>query len=115
VTLRGQLFDTFGQEWSRPATLKVQSLNPSNPYEATARPENGMFRVQGVPAHVAIRISVEAEGMKPQTRDVVIERGPEWLVNFGGPRDREDPEGWKYPLAPLVTPSPLPSGPSSRV
>jgi hypothetical protein len=115
VTLRGQLFDTFGQEWSRSATLTVESLNPSNPYASTVRLENGEFRVQGLPNQVAIRITVEAEGMKAQSREVIIERGPEWRVNFGGPRDREDPEGWKYPLTPLVTPSPLPSGPSGRV
>lgn len=115
ATVRGQLFDMYGQEWSRPATLTVESLNPSNPYESTVRLENGVFRVQGLPAQVAIRITVEAEGMKARSRDVTIERGPEWLVNFGGPRDREDPEGWKYPLEPLVKPSPLPSGPSSRV
>lgn len=115
VTLRGQLFDAFGQEWSRPATLKVQSLNPSNPYESTVRFEHGTFRVQGLPDQVTIRVTAEAEGMKPQRRDIIIDRGPEWLVNFGGPRDREDPEGWKYPLEPLVKPSPLPSGPSGRV
>jgi hypothetical protein len=95
--------------------LKVESLNPSNPHESTVQLENGTFRVQGLPNQVAIRVTVEAEGMKPQTREVVIERGPEWLVNFGGPRDREDPEGWKYPITPLVKPSPLPSGPSSGV
>jgi hypothetical protein len=41
---------------------------------------------------------------------VVIERGPRWLVNFGGPKDREDPEGWRFALEPIVKPSPTPSG-----
>lgn len=110
---QGRLFGEFGQPVQSSAKVRVVSLNPSNPVDSTVDVmADGTYRLRGLPGGVALLFTVEAEGMLPQTREVVIERGPEWVVNFGGRKDREDPEGWKFPLEPIVKPSPTPSGPS---
>ena len=109
---RGRVFDTFG-EVIRSAKVRVVSNNPSNPVESTVDVQaDGTYWIRGLPGLVSLLFTVEAEGMKPTTREVVIERGPAWVVNFGGRKDREDPEGWRFPMDPIVQPSPTPSGAS---
>jgi hypothetical protein len=113
VAAFGRVFGPFMQEVGVKATVRALSLNPSNPYDGTVDVgPDGTFVFNSLPGGVPLSLTVQAEGYLPRAREVVIERGPRWLVNFGGPKDREDPEGWKFALEPIVKPSPAPSGPS---
>jgi hypothetical protein len=114
LPMAGRLYQENGAPAPDDARLTIRSGNPSYPYETTVSMVNGGYRAQ-VPVGVPLTLTVEAAGMKPRMREVVVLRGPEWVVDFGGALNPEDPEGWKYPLEPLVKPSPLPSGPSGRV
>lgn len=114
LPMAGRLYQENGALVPDDARLTIRSGNPSWPYDITLSPVNGGYRAV-VPVGMPLTLTLEAPGMKPRTREVVVERGPEWVVDFGGLPNPEDPEGWKYPLEPLVKPSPLPSGPSGRV
>jgi hypothetical protein len=114
LPMSGRLYQESGAPVPDGARLIIRSGNPSWPYDSTLTPVNGGYRAV-VPVGMPLTLTLEAPGMKPRTREVVVERGPEWVVDFGGRPNPEDPEGWKYPLEPLVKPSPLPSGPSSGV
>ncbi|MNS28410.1 hypothetical protein D3C72_603830 [compost metagenome] len=112
MTAVGRLYDAAGNPLTQKATLRIVSLIPSNPYERTDEVTNGTYRVNGLPGLIQLVFTIEAPGMLTLSRHVLIESGPEWTVNFGGPKADEDPDGWKFPLEPVVKPSPAPSGPS---
>ncbi|MFN3429171.1 MAG: carboxypeptidase-like regulatory domain-containing protein [Candidatus Sericytochromatia bacterium] len=111
LAMAGRVFTEDGAALTGDARITIHSSNPSLPYDSTIALVNGAYRAM-VAANTPLTVTVEATGYHPRTRVVTVERGPEWVINFGGPADPEDPDGWKYPLEPLVKPSPLPSGPS---
>lgn len=106
----GLLYDAAGNPFLKPAKLTIRSLTPSNPFEMSAEVTDGSYRLNGVPGRILLVFTIEAPGIQTRSREVLIERGPDWPVNFGGPKVDEDPDGWRFPLEPIVAPSAVPSG-----
>ncbi|MFN3429170.1 MAG: hypothetical protein ACK46X_04365 [Candidatus Sericytochromatia bacterium] len=100
VSMTVRLFDDRGHPVRNRASVRIESLDPSNPLETELGVEGGEGAIGQVPSQVPLRLTVEAAGYQARTREVVVERGPEWPVHFGGPADPADPEGAGFALTP---------------
>jgi hypothetical protein len=111
--VQGLVYDQVGRLVQDKATVTIKSLNPSNPYESTIDVVGGRYYANSVPVGVALEITAHVEGEAPVSRHETALRGPVWDVNFGGPHDDIDPDGWRYWAKPVPSPSPLPSAPGA--
>jgi hypothetical protein len=115
VPIQGDLYTEGGTLITEEVQVRIRTLNPSNPIDAVLTVTGGHYRMENAPLGMELEITAQMEGQAPVTRREVIERGPIWDVNFGGPKDLLDPEGWRYWVKPVPRPSVGPSGPSSQM
>lgn len=112
MTVDGTLYDQSSNLLYDKARVTARTLDPTYPFDSTVEVSNGHYVFNGVPIATELEITVQVEGQPAVTRRETLQRGPVWTVNFGGPVDPIDPEGWRY-WAKAVPSPPPPSGPTA--
>lgn len=110
IRIQGLVYDQDGRLVQDKATVTIKSSNPSEPFAQTIQVVGGRYVSDYAPYGIGLDITAQVEGEQPVTRHETVTRGPVWDVNFGGPRDEIDPEGWKYWAEPIPSPPVGPSG-----
>jgi hypothetical protein len=99
ITVAGKLHTMHGQLYTGPATVRVTSVTPHNPFTATTTAAEGAYAVPNVPTATQVRVTVEAGSFRKGRVETLIADSPERvMVNFGGPDTAEDRPGSSYAL-----------------
>lgn len=91
TAVAGDVYDVAGKRLSG-VRVRVFSLNPSNPFDATVEAPTGRYVVRQVPPGVELEVTASAPGFSSRTRRVTllpVQGGT--YVHFGGPGASADP------------------------
>ncbi|MFN3432288.1 MAG: hypothetical protein ACK46X_20360 [Candidatus Sericytochromatia bacterium] len=100
ATLQGLVAGLSGAAVTDGARIRVRSLAPSHPFDATVDVVHGAYVVNGLPTGVQLEVTATRAGWTRRTRLVTVQGGQAPLpLNFGA-TSATDPEGAAHFIAP---------------